>query len=51
MERRGGYTGGRFGGRGGIRGRRSPQGGRGDDFVVYCYYCKELGHRKHQCPF
>ena len=47
----GGYTGGRLGGRDGTRGGRGgPQRGREDGSVVYCYYCKEPGHTKYQCP-
>ena len=29
-------------------GRGGPWGGRGDDSVIYCYYCKESGHTKYQ---
>ena len=52
MKGKGGYTGGRLGGHGGTKGGRGcPRGGRGDGSVAYCYYYKESGHTKYQCPF
>jgi len=46
-----GYTCGCFGGQDSTRGGRGgPQGGWGDG-VIYCYYCKKLGHIKYQCPY
>ena len=51
MKGRGGYTGGRLGGRDGTRGSRGgPRGERGDCSMVRCYYCKEPSYTKHQCP-
>ena len=44
-----GYTGGRFDPQGGRGKRGGARSGRGDDSMVYCYYCKEPSHT-YQCP-